>query len=62
VINRLFVTGLIVINLFQALLMSCNHTVITRGTYSMWAGVLAGGEYYTEYGTIVPSAMMNPEN
>ncbi len=37
-----------------ALLAACNHTVISRGTYSMWAAMMAGGEYYTEYGTIVP--------
>jgi Glycosyl transferase family 11 len=40
--------------------MSCNHTIITRGTFTMWAAVLAGGEYYTEYGTIIPQEMMNP--
>ena len=38
-----------------ALLASCNHTIITRGTFSMWASILAGGEYFTEYGPIVPS-------
>jgi hypothetical protein len=37
-----------------ALLTSCNHTIISRGTYSMWVALLAGGEYYTEYGSIVP--------
>lgn len=37
-----------------ALLTNCNHTVISRGTYSMWVALLSGGEYYTEYGTIVP--------
>jgi hypothetical protein len=35
-----------------ALLTSCNHTIISRGTYSMWVALLAGGEYYTEYGSI----------
>ena len=28
----------------------------------MWAGALAGGDFYTEYGTIVPQELMNPEN
>ena len=38
-----------------ALLVNCNHTIISRGTFSMWAAMLAGGEYYTEYGAIVPT-------
>ena len=37
-----------------ALLVNCNHTIITRGTYSMWIALLAGGEYYSEYGPIMP--------
>ena len=37
-----------------ALLISCNHTIITRGTYTMWIAMLAGGEYYSEYGPIMP--------
>ena len=37
-----------------ALLSSCNHTVVSRGTYSMWIAMIATGEYYTEYGAIVP--------
>ena len=37
-----------------ALLANCNHTIITRGTFTMWAALLSGGEYYTEYGAIVP--------
>ena len=41
-----------------ALLASCNHTIITRGTYSLWAALLSGGEYFTEYGTIVPPDLM----
>ena len=41
-----------------AMLSQCNHTIITRGTFSMWAALLAGGEYYTEYGTIVPPHLM----
>ena len=41
-----------------ALLVSCNHTIVTRGTYSMWIALLAGGEYYSEYGPIVPSHLL----
>ena len=63
-----------------ALLSNCNHTIVSRGTYSLWGkyfwfknflnckyfiftylllfiflvAMLAGGEYYTEYGAIVP--------
>lgn len=39
-----------------ALLASCNHTITTHGTYSHWAAYLAGGEIYTEYGSIIPDA------
>merc|ERR1712062_156743 len=37
-----------------ALLINCNHTIVSRGTFSLWVAHLAGGEYYTEYGAIVP--------
>ena len=37
-----------------ALMVNSNHTIITRGTYTMWCAMLAGGEYYTEYGAIMP--------
>jgi hypothetical protein len=39
--------------------MSCNHTIVTRGSFSMWVGYLAGGEYYTEFGAFLPPEMMN---
>jgi galactoside 2-L-fucosyltransferase 1/2 len=39
-------------------LVSSNHTIISRGTFSMWAGILCGGEYYSEYGTIVPDDIL----
>ncbi|XP_040575623.1 galactoside 2-alpha-L-fucosyltransferase Sec1 [Lepeophtheirus salmonis] len=35
-----------------ALLIKCNKTIVTRGTYSLWVSILVGGEYYTEYGPI----------
>jgi len=38
-----------------ALLASCNHTIVTHGSFSHWAAFMAGGEIYTEYGSIVPS-------
>ena len=41
-----------------ALLVNCNHTIITRGTYSMWIAILAKGEYYSEYGPIMPPDLM----
>ena len=41
-----------------SLLVNCNHTIITRGTYAMWIALLAGGEYYSEYGPIVPPNLM----
>ena len=44
-----------------ALLTSCNHTVVTWGTFSMWVATLAGGEYYTQYGVIVPKHIQEPE-
>ena len=44
-----------------ALLARCNATLITRGTFSMFASVLNGGQYYTEYGMIVPDEVMNPD-
>ena len=37
-----------------ALLTSCNHTIISRGTFSMFIALLTPGEYMTEYGVIVP--------
>ena len=39
------------------LVTSCNHTVISRGTYSMWIGLLSSGEIYTEYGAVIPPSM-----
>jgi hypothetical protein len=38
-----------------ALLCSCNHTIVTRGAFSNWVAMWAGGEYYSEYGSIVPN-------
>ncbi len=40
-----------------AVLTSSNHTIISRGTFSMWGAMLSGGEYYTEYGAIVPTEL-----
>ena len=39
-----------------ALLSSCNHTIVTHGSFGHWAAFLAGGEIYTEYGAIIPEA------
>ena len=38
----------------QALLATCNHTILTHGTFGHWASYLNGGEFYSEYGAIVP--------
>ena len=37
-----------------ALLSSCNHTIVSRGTFSFWVAIMAGGEYYSEYGAAKP--------
>ncbi len=42
-----------------ALLANCNHTITSHGTYGHWASFLAGGEIYTEYGSIIPDAMVH---
>ena len=39
-----------------ALLASCNHTVISHGSFGQWASYFAGGEIYTEYGALAPEA------
>ena len=41
-----------------ALMVNCNHAIISRGTYSMWAARLAGGEHYSEYGAIPPPELI----
>ena len=38
----------------MAVMASSDHTIITRGSFSSWCSILCGGEYYTEYGLIVP--------
>ncbi len=42
-----------------ALLANCNHTIVSHGTFGHWASYIAGGEIYTEYGSILPDAMTN---
>ena len=32
-----------------ALLASCNHTIASRGTYTIWASRFAGGDVFTEF-------------
>ena len=41
-----------------ALLARSNHTIVSRGSFSMWAALLCGGEYYMEYGPIVPAKVI----
>ena len=41
-----------------ALLSQSNHNILTRGTFGMWAALLCGGEYYGEYGPIVPGKVL----
>ena len=36
-----------------ALMASSDATIISRGSFSSWCAILAGGEYYGEYGPIV---------
>ena len=38
----------------MAVMASSDHTIISRGSFSSWCSILCGGEYYTEYGLIVP--------
>jgi hypothetical protein len=40
-------------------LVACNHSVTTDGSFGFWASALAGGEIFTEYGLIVPDAFTN---
>eukprot|EP00096_Caligus_rogercresseyi_P011923 TRINITY_DN4842_c0_g1_i1.p1 TRINITY_DN4842_c0_g1~~TRINITY_DN4842_c0_g1_i1.p1 ORF type:complete len:380 (+),score=14.15 TRINITY_DN4842_c0_g1_i1:58-1197(+) len=40
-----------------ALLKSCNHSIITHGTFGHWSSYLAGGDVYTEYGVLVPGVI-----
>jgi len=39
-------------------MVQSNHTIISRGTFSSWSAVLNGGEYYGEYGAIVPDDLL----
>ena len=41
-----------------AILARSNHSIVTRGTFSMWSALLAGGEYYGPYGPIVPGKLL----
>ncbi len=43
-----------------AVLASCNHSVVTWGSFSMWSALLSGGEYYGQYGPIVPIDKQQP--
>ena len=45
-----------------AIMAAANKTIITRGTYSMFGSILSGGEYYTEYGLMVPNHVMYPDD
>ncbi len=47
------------VGLDLAVLSSCNHSVTTWGTFGMWAALLSGGEYYSQYGVIVPGDIQN---
>ena len=39
-----------------AFLASCHHTITSHGAFGQWAGYLAGGEMYTEYGALSPDS------
>ena len=43
-----------------AILSSCNHSIVSRGTFSLWSSFLAGGERHNEYGTEVPEEFLDP--
>ena len=40
------------------LLISCDHSVVSRGSFTLWVATLTGGEYYTEHGVIIPNHML----
>ena len=40
------------------LLTSCQHAVVSRGSFTLWVATLTGGEYYTEHGVMVPNHML----
>jgi len=44
-----------------ALASRCDHTIVSRGDTAMWAANLAGGEYYTEYGSYVPNRVIDKQ-
>jgi len=44
-----------------AVLAACDHSIISWGSFSMWAAFLAGGEYYNEYGPIIPPYLNYPK-
>ena len=37
-----------------ALMANTDHMIISRGSFSSWCAILSGGEYFTEWGLIVP--------
>ena len=38
----------------MAVMAFSDHTIISRGSFSSWCAILSGGEYFTEFGLIVP--------
>ena len=44
-----------------AIMANCNHTIVSRGTYSLWGSYLAGGERKTELGYDVPEELTDPD-
>ncbi len=42
-----------------ALLVHSNHTIVTQGSFTMWAALLCGGDVLTKYGLISQSAAVN---
>ena len=41
------------------LLTSCQHAVVSRGSFTLWVATLTGGEYYTEHGVVIPNHMLD---
>ncbi|XP_013792633.2 galactoside 2-alpha-L-fucosyltransferase 2-like isoform X2 [Limulus polyphemus] len=46
----------------MAVLSKCNHSIVTKGTFSLWAGYLAGGEtiYFQPFPPDHPYVKLNP--
>ena len=40
------------------LLTSCEHSIVSRGSFTLWVAIINGGEYYNEYGPVIPNHLL----